>query len=366
MFVTNKFFKLSFFVVFFLLSCFFCLNYVQAATVNYYVDPSGTDDGSHGTAVGTDAWATIQYAVNNVANPTSDTIIINIAAGTYTTNNDDIDIDRNFVNLTISGAGADSTIVQPHANPSSATDRNFDIDYEGNVTIKNMTIRYGRTNAMGGAIECAATNLTLRDVIIYDNGTSGGTGYVGAVYARYNLTVENSTFYDNDGTYCSAIYGPSSGDTVIITNSTFYNNPGSAGAIYLNGATSYWTNVIVTKGTGVGVLFQGNSPQYMKNCIFADNGGYDIDYYNYFSTVYASSTIIGVESTSGSAPFIINGVDGNIDINNDALSTINIKEQLSVNGAVNNTLTLALEESSIAINAGTNISNNGIPIPSTD
>lgn len=357
-------FALSFFICIF--AFLLCIDVAFAATVNYYVDPTGTDDGSHGTASGTDAWATIQYAVNNVANPTTDVVIINVAAGIYTTGNNDIDIDRNFLDLTISGAGADLTIVQPHADPSSATDRNFDIDYEVDVTIENMTIRYGRTSAMGGAIECSASNLTLNDVIIYNNSTSGGTGYVGAVYARDNLTVENSTFYDNGGSYSSAIYGPGSGNTVIITNSTFYNNPGSAGSIYLNGAISYWTNVIVTKGTGVGVLFQGSSPQYMENCIFADNSGYDIDYYNYYSTVYASNTIIGVEATDGSAPFIINGVNENIDIDNDALSTINIKEQLSVNGSANNTLTLALEEGSIAINAGTNVTNGIIAVPSTD
>ena len=74
------------------------LNISLTAQVNYYVDPSGTDDGSHGSSPGTGAWQTIQYAVSNVLNPTTATIIINVSGDTYTLNSDDIDIDRSFIN----------------------------------------------------------------------------------------------------------------------------------------------------------------------------------------------------------------------------------------------------------------------------
>lgn len=50
-----------------------------AAQTTWYVDPSGTDDGSHGTGPGTAAWQTIQYAVSQVGS--GDTIMV--AAGTY-------------------------------------------------------------------------------------------------------------------------------------------------------------------------------------------------------------------------------------------------------------------------------------------
>ena len=50
-----------------------------AAADTWYVDPTGTDDGSHGTGTGTDAFKTIQYAIDQCTG--GDTI--NVAAGTY-------------------------------------------------------------------------------------------------------------------------------------------------------------------------------------------------------------------------------------------------------------------------------------------
>ena len=49
------------------------------ATSTWYVDPTGTDDGSHGTGPGTAAWQTIQYAVSHVG-PGD---IITVGPGTY-------------------------------------------------------------------------------------------------------------------------------------------------------------------------------------------------------------------------------------------------------------------------------------------
>jgi len=117
--ISKSLFSLLLFFVFFMpLSA-------SAATVNYYVDQSGTDSPENGTSSGVGAWATIQYALDTVANPTTDTIIINIGAGTYTLNNDDIQISRNFTDLTLQGTGADTTIIQPAADPSNSETGNF-------------------------------------------------------------------------------------------------------------------------------------------------------------------------------------------------------------------------------------------------
>jgi hypothetical protein len=76
---------------------------VQAANI-WYVDPSGTDDGSHGTGPGAGAFKTIQYAINDARVLGGDTI--NVAAGTY---------EESQVNiakpLTLKGAGAATTII---------------------------------------------------------------------------------------------------------------------------------------------------------------------------------------------------------------------------------------------------------------
>jgi hypothetical protein len=118
--------------------------------VDYYVDPTGTDDGSHGSAPGSDAWQTIQYAVNNVLNPTTATIVIHISGDTYTLNSNDIDIDRSFTDLTFQGAGANLTIVQAATSNDTSTERVFDITSGETITMKDMTIRYGKTSSGGG------------------------------------------------------------------------------------------------------------------------------------------------------------------------------------------------------------------------
>jgi hypothetical protein len=246
--------KQKIFLFLFVFGLFFCFNCASAATVNYYVDPTGTDDGAHGTAPGTSAWLTIQYAITNVANPTTDTIIINIAAGIYTTNNDDINITRGFTNLTLQGADATTTIVQSHAVASSSTVEVFDIS-SGTTTFNDLTIRYGRTSSSGAAIQAASNTVTLNDCIVYDN-DGITTDDSGGINTGGNLTINNSTFYDNDGSYVGALYASGTGTTVTITNSTFFGNTGnSAAAVYLNGPVLILTNTIMTQGSEL--LLQG-------------------------------------------------------------------------------------------------------------
>ena len=342
----------------------FAVHSTNAATVNYYVDPTGTDDVSHGTGTGTDAWATIQYAITNVANPTSDIVIINISGDTYTTNNDDIAINRAFLDLTLQGANASNTIIQSHSDPDSSTVEVFDVESGNNVTFEDLTIRYGRTTASGAAIQASSGDLTIRDCIIYDNdGISSFDS--GGISGSGDLTIENSTFYDNSAPYAAVVYW-SNGD-VVITNSTFFNNDSSVYmGLYFNGIDSFtMTNSIVTQGTSLEL--QGSFDAYIKNSIIADNqDSYDLEYYNYYGTVYAENTIIGIEDTDGSAPYITNGVDGNIDINDDALSTINISTSLADNSTIYGTQTLAVSAGSSTIDAGSATANNGVSIPGID
>lgn len=209
---------------------------------NYYVSATGSDtnDGSQ-----LQPWATIEYAVNSVSNPVSEIIIINVADGIYDLNNNTIGINRGFINLTILGQSTINTVVQSASDTSLSTSRVFKI-YSGNtVTLKNMTIRYGRANndgdgyTHGGGIFNRSSNLTVNSCLVTENiSGSTGTGYgIGISNIRGTLTVSNTTVSYNTGIVSTTLglYGggiASINGTAIISNSTIsYNTAPSAGGI---------------------------------------------------------------------------------------------------------------------------------------
>ena len=67
----------------FLVLLFFATLFSQGA--NWYVDPSGTDNGSHGTTSGTGAFKTIGYALGFGTLNNGD--VIKVGAGTYIESN---------------------------------------------------------------------------------------------------------------------------------------------------------------------------------------------------------------------------------------------------------------------------------------
>ena len=121
-----------------------------AAAGPWYVDPTGTDDGSHGTGTGTAAFLTIQYAINDSRVVAGDTI--NVAAGTYVVSSQ---INLNKANLTLSGAGRASTIVQV-----SGTGERFYITATG-VTIDGFGIQKTDKTGEQNIIYIGAKNTTI-------------------------------------------------------------------------------------------------------------------------------------------------------------------------------------------------------------
>ena len=166
--------------------------------VDYYVDPSGTDDMPGGTSG--DPWATIEYAVNSVSDPETETIVIHVSGDTYTLNSNDIGIHRHFGStsggLTIRGAGAGSTIVQAVAS-GTANDRVFHIyGTDETVTLEAMTIRYGETTESGGGIYVSNTTLTLTNCTVSGNNAGndgGGIRITSGTITMTNCTVSGNT-----------------------------------------------------------------------------------------------------------------------------------------------------------------------------
>jgi CSLREA domain-containing protein len=155
---------------------------------------------------------------------------ITLQTGTYTLSmadqfenanaSGDIDI---LDTLTINGAGASRTIID-----GNHLDRILDIipeiKYGFHVTLMGVTLRNGKTPAYGMDIELVGaairtiTNLTLSDVIISNNTSTGGSIFNGGT-----LVVEDSIIRANSGVYGAGIF--SFEDTAVtITNSMIADN----------------------------------------------------------------------------------------------------------------------------------------------
>jgi hypothetical protein len=123
------------------------------SAADWYVSTTGdnTDDGSSSYP-----WRTIAYAVGNASVDDGDTI--HIAAGTYAEWNINI-----ATNLTLTGAGAESTIVDGMETSS----------YSGGVfkvmgvtaAIEDLTIRNGSATHLGGGVSSLESSLTIADVL---------------------------------------------------------------------------------------------------------------------------------------------------------------------------------------------------------
>ena len=341
--------------------------------VDYYVDyTNGTDDGGHGTGTGTDAWKTIEYAVNNVSNPTTATIVIHVSGDTYTLNSDVISINSGFGStsggLTIQGAGAGSTIVQAESSSGPATARVFHIiGNDETVTLENMTIRYGKENP-GGGIYNEGGILTLTNCTVSENTTNQG----GGLYNIGTLTMTNCTFRGNTASYHSGGLSNKSG-TLTMTNCTFSGNTTNGGT---DGGGGLYTAVSATitnctfannsaPTSDGGGIYLFSDYLHIKNTIIANNTANGTADYHYNAGTLADNgyNIVEITNAAAGAGGFTNGT------NNDIVGagTYNLSTTLEENYTTNGTYTLKTTSGSAAIDAGSNsVANNGVDPPAQD
>lgn len=260
----------------------------------YYVDPLGTDDGVHGAGPGTDAWQTIQYALDNVTDPDDNDIVIYISSGTFNlwdgSTTQTIIVNRSFQDLTLQGAGAEDTIIQGHSVQGLADGRVISTsDTWGYIRIHDVTIRYGNTSNGGGGIYNREANLILENCnIVYNHADDRGggifNGYRG-VLSLYYCTVHHNTT-DGDGGGISnyesvhVTYSP----ILDVRNSTISHNTAavkgggiSARSIAVTnpGSRVYICNATISQndsgGQGGGIYYGPNSSARLKNTILGNN-----------------------------------------------------------------------------------------------
>ena len=187
------------------------MNFAQT----YYVDPAGTNDGSHGSGLGANAWATINFAISQVSSGAT----INVAAGTY--------VENVVVNKAISlmGAGANVTsIVATTANNTPL------VISTSNSLVDGFTITHDYTPA-----ELSAWNFNNNGVT-FNPSTSGNT-------------ISNCVVTLNrNGIYLNTCQNNIITDNAVINNRTGINMTGTIdGTVITNNTISdNWTIGIVT------------------------------------------------------------------------------------------------------------------------
>lgn len=185
----------------------------------YYVDPLGTDDGSHGTASGAGAWRTLTYALGVSGVPLAGGHTLNVAAGTYAESSSGLICTRAFASLV--------TVIGSAANPAS-------------VVITNST-----TNQILALILSGTTNLRFVGVTF----APSGDGSVGStITCRHNAATSSISYEDcrfvgatnKANSYVYSLNGTASLNTSFLrclfdgdnsTGQTAFQAAGSAGVI---------------------------------------------------------------------------------------------------------------------------------------
>lgn len=317
-------------------------------------------------------------------------------------------------NLTIQGQGAGSTFIQAASAANTASRRVFTISSSYTVTMRNLTLRYGKTSDYGGGVYIGSnisTNITFSGCSLeynivsapsYNYWYGGGAIYYqnsnasGAQLIINNTTIKNNTATNAWGGAVWHYHSTTGNSAVVITNSTLNNNTaanGTAlggyygrfklsdstitansgsttvilsnhgyGALYLTNVTLAYNTLSASAGT-YGLYLEDVGTASFKNTIVAQNkltGGTQYDYYRSGGSSPNNGYNL-VETQSGSD--FSNGVSGCI---TGVQANLNLGNTLGTNGTLNSTDTLALSSGSVAINAGATGTNGSESVPSTD
>lgn len=399
---------------FILLIAFVAMSKSNLLSATYYVNSSTGNDLNAGTAGAPFKTFTKAYTVS--ANGDA----INLT-GTFDWSSADETGDVSVSgftlskSLTIQGQSASSTIIQAASVRNTADRRVFTVNAGFAVTIKNLTLRYGRpgTNQSGGGLLINSSNqiVSLENLRIEKNDLNNSSGYNfgGGGIAIFNsnstsdINITNCEISDNStsawggGIYTSGVSGTSSNKT-IIRNTTISSNVsgewGGAIAGYY-GRNFVMINSTLSMNTGYSAVIFSNhnsgSVYFLNNTIAYNTTLYNSAYLEFVNAATLQNNII-VENRNTSNVLqgyitqrnvvpsyynnfidliptnwaasndVQNGVNGNIVGLNHVHGLSNV---LNSNSSSLNTKTLSLSSSSVAINTGSSV-DYGYSVPTAD
>jgi hypothetical protein len=275
----------------------------------------------------------------------------NLSGGSIVLSQGELSIDRS---LNIDGLGANNLTIDGNNSFRIFLVDDGNPDARANVSVSGLTIKNGYSfdssiEYLDGGGFLNRENLTVSDSALVGNRAGNG----GAIFNTGNLQLKNSLVTQSDGT------GPinNDGGVVSIVNSTFAKNnvPGVSAIVNNNGGELELANSTITDNSGYGAaLFNSDdSTATVASTIVAGNlaelpeeVGRDDILGNYVSQ---GNNLIG--NTNGGS-----GFDLPSDLVGTADNPIDPKlGELQDNGGL--TQTVALQEGSPAINAGSNSNN---------
>jgi CSLREA domain-containing protein len=221
--------------------------------------------------------------------------------------------------LTIHGAGADTTIIDGHQ-----LDRVFDIQLLATITITSLTIQNGASgDNSGGAILHSGAALTLTQVAVVGNSTRTGGGIAstsalilndssirdniafdrgGGIWSTGTLTITNSTVSRNSAGRGGGI---NSAGTLFITSSAVISNTAERGGGLTNTGAITMTNSTISgnqAGHGGGIDSLGELA-ITSSTISANHASQGGGMFNNGGRITIGSTILaGNANDAGSSP----------------------------------------------------------------
>jgi methionine-rich copper-binding protein CopC len=280
----------------------------------------------------------LREAVCIANNNGNSTVAINVPAGTYdlaistfggngsSSSSPELQVGiQTGNNITISGAGAGSTIIQQTATGSRIIEADQELNGNMPLAIQNLSLQLGDCTDSGldcldnggGAILAGGVTgdtLTLTNVVFNDNKATSAAGTMGGavVYTGSLLSITGSTFSSNtaSGTggaqggavqVANEVDGSGVSGSVTITNSSFTGNSASSGNDgNANGGGLFFEGSAGFNGTVTGSTFTGNSASSTASSGAATGGGIDAEGGGTDSFSVSNSRIVG-NSVSGSS-----------------------------------------------------------------